>query len=332
MVVRYPPTEPHETGLLHVGDRHCLYWETVGRPDGLPVVYLHGGPGAGAGPGRRRLFDPDTFRAVLFDQRGCGRSTPRADDPGADLSTNTTAHLVAGIERLREHLGIEQWLVVGVSWGVTLALAYAQAHPDRVTGMALGAITSDPRRDVRWITRDMRRIFPREWENFVEPIPKEERDGNLAAAYARLLADPDPSVREHAAVRWCEWEDTHVSLTPGWTPDARYRDPTFRMVFARLVTHYWGNDCFLGPRELLDNMHRLAGIPAVLVHGRYDVSGPLDIAWELSRLWPGSRLVVVDDAGHGGGSFTEHLVAAVDSYAQQGTEPATGARSGSTGG
>jgi len=323
MVACHPSIEPYETGRLEVTDGHRLYWETVGDPDGVPVVYLHGGPGSGAGPGRRRLFDPNVFRAVLFDQRGCGRSVPRADGPAVDLSTNTTAHLVADIERLREHLGIERWAVVGVSWGVTLGLAYAQTHPDRVIAMALGAITSDPCREVEWITRDMRRIFPREWERFVEPVAEEERDGNLAAAYARLLADPDPSVREHAAVRWCEWEDAHVSLTPGWTPDARYRDPTFRMIFARLVTHYWGNDCFLAPNQLRDGMHLLADIPAVLVHGRYDVSGPLDIAWELTRLWPGSRLVVVDDAGHGGGSFTEHLVAAIDSLAHLGARAGT---------
>lgn len=315
MVARHPSIEPYESGLLPVSDGNQVYWETVGNPDGVAAVYLHGGPGSGAGPGRRRLFDPNRFRAVLFDQRGCGRSTPRADDPATDLSTNTTAHLVADIERLREHLGIDEWIVVGVSWGVTLGLAYAQAHPERVIAMALGAITSDPRRDVEWITRDMRRVFPREWERFVAVVPESERGGNLAAAYARLLADPDPSVREHAAVRWCEWEDAHVSLTPGSTPDERYRDPAFRMVFARLVTHYWGNDCFLAPDQLQRGMHLLADIPAVLVHGRYDVSGPLDIAWELSHLWPGSRLVVVDDAGHGGGSFTEHLVAAIDSLA-----------------
>lgn len=241
---------------------------------------------------------------------------PRADDPSTDLSTNTTDHLITDIERLREHLGIDKWVVAGVSWGVCLALAYAQAHPDRVTAMALGAITTGSRREVEWITRDMRRLFPREWERFVEPVPPAERDTNLAAAYTRLLAHPDAAVRENAALRWCEWEDTHVSLVPGWAPSPRYQDPTFRMMFARVVTHYWGNDHFLDENQLLDGMHRLTGIPAVLVHGRYDISGPLDTAWELSRRWDNSRLVVVEDAGHGGGSFTGELVEAISSVAE----------------
>ncbi len=312
MAELYPALEPYESGLLDVSDGHTLYWEAIGDPAGTPAVYLHGGPGSGCRPGVRRYFDPSVFRAVLFDQRGCGRSRPLADDPDTDLSTNTTAHLVADIERLREHLAIDRWVVVGVSWGVTLGLAYAQAHPDRVISMALGAITSGTAREVEWITRDMRRVFPREWERFVEPVPAAERDGNLAAAYARLLAHPDAAVRAHAASRWCEWEDTHVSLVPGWRPSPRFQDPTFRMIFARLVTHYWGSDHFLEDGQIRDGMARLATIPAMLVHGRYDVSGPLDTAWELSRLWTGSRLVVVDDAGHGGGSFVEQLVAAVD--------------------
>lgn len=321
MVRSYPSVELYESGRLEVTDGHRLYWETVGNPDGLPALYLHGGPGSGCTLGARRFFDPAAFRAVLFDQRGCGRSRPLAADPGTDLATNTTAHLIDDIERLREHFGIDRWLVVGLSWGVTLGLTYAQAHPDRVMGMALGAITSGARREIEWITRDMRRVFPREWERFVEPVPDDERGGNLAAAYARLLAHPDPAVREHAAQRWCEWEDTHVSLVPGWTPDRRYHDATFRTVFARLVTHYWGNDCFLVENQLRDGMQLLADIPAVLVHGRYDVSSPLDTAWELSRLWDSSRLIVVDDAGHGGGSFTGHLVAAIDSFARMRAAP-----------
>ncbi|MFF1946037.1 prolyl aminopeptidase [Rhodococcus qingshengii] len=312
----FPVIAPYDLGHLAVSDGNSLYWESVGSPSGIPIVYLHGGPGSGCTLDVRRFFDPRVFRAVLFDQRGCGRSTPGADDPTTDLSTNTTGNLIADIESLREHLGIDKWVVAGVSFGVTLGLAYAQAHPDRVIGMALGAITSGAREEVDWIIRDMRRIFPREWERFVEPVPEDERDGNLAATYARLLTHPDTAVREHAALRWCEWEDTHVSLVPGWTPDPRYSDPTFRMVFARLVTHYWANDHFLIEKQLHDNMNRLDGIPAILVHGRYDVSGPLDIAWEISRRWESSRLVVVDDAGHGGGSFISQLVEAINSFAE----------------
>lgn len=314
MAERYPEVEPYASGTLEVGDGHTLYWETVGNPAGIPAVYLHGGPGGGSTPGARRYFDPHAYRAVLFDQRGCGRSRPLAGDLDADLSTNTTIHLVRDIERLREHLGIDRWVVVGISWGVTLALVYAQAHPDRVAAMVLGAVTAGTRRETDWITRDMGRIFPREWDAFVAAVPPAERGGDLSAAYARLLADPNPNVREGAARAWCAWEDTHVSLVPGWTPSPRYADPAFQMVFARLVTHYWSHGCFLADGQVLAGMKRLAGIPATMVHGRYDVSGPLDIPWALHQAWRGSRLVVLDDAGHGGGSFARELSTALDSF------------------
>ena len=199
--------------------------------------------------------------------------------------------------------GIDRWIVVGISWGVTLALVYAQAHPDKVSAMVLGAVTSGGRREIDWITRDMGRVFPREWEAFSGLVPSEQGKGDLSAAYARLLADPDASVREVAARAWCKWEDTHVSLMPGWRPARRYEDAGFRMVFARLVTHYWSHACFLGEGQVLAGMDGLAHIPGVMINGRYDVSGPLDTAWTLHRRWPGSRLVVLDDAGHGGGSF-----------------------------
>jgi proline iminopeptidase len=299
--------DPYDSGMLEVTDGHAVYWETVGNQSGRPAVYLHGGPGSGSTRGAREYFDPGVHRAVLFDQRGCGRSRPLA----GDLSTNTTAHLIDDLERLRAHLGIDRWMVVGVSWGVTLGLAYAQQHPERVAAMALGAVTAGTRREIDWITRDMGRVFPVEWERFVALVPEAERGGDLAGAYARLL--DDPQVRETAARHWCRWEDTHVSLMPGWAPDPRYDDPTFRMVFARLVTHYWSHGCFLADRQLLDNMSRLAGVPAVLVHGRHDVSSPLETAWRLHRAWPGSRLVVVDDAGHGGGGFAGALAQAVRS-------------------
>ncbi|MGM5064063.1 prolyl aminopeptidase [Rhodococcus qingshengii] len=313
--VLYPPVEPYESGLLEVADGQSLYWETVGNPAGIPVLYLHGGPGSGCTVGARRFFDPEVFRAVLFDQRGCGRSLPLASSPDVDLTVNTTAHIVEDIEHLREHLGIERWIVTGLSWGVSLGLVYAQAFPARVQAMALGAITGGTRVEIEWITRAMGRVFPREWEEFVAPLPVDERDGNLPAAYARLLADPDPVVRENAALQWCRWEDVHVSLMPGWTPSVRYQNPDFRRVMTRLVTHYWGNDCFLAPNQILDGMDRLAEIPAILVHGRYDISGPLDTAWAIHRRWPGSELVVLDGAGHGGSGFNEAIVEALNSLA-----------------
>ncbi|MCB0183585.1 MAG: alpha/beta fold hydrolase, partial [Caldilineaceae bacterium] len=229
----YPPIEPYASGILAVRDGHQLYWETIGNPDGTPALYLHGGPGSGASARARRNFDPNAYRAVLFDQRGCGRSQPLVSAPDADLRTNDTDRLIADIEMLREHLAIEQWVVAGGSWGVTLALVYAQRHPTRVKALVLGAVTQGTWREIDWITRQMGRIFPREWEQFVALVPAAERDGNLAAAYARLLASPDPKIREQAARAWCQWEDTHVSLMPGWQPDARYDDPEFRMIFAR---------------------------------------------------------------------------------------------------
>jgi proline iminopeptidase len=314
VAVLYPAVDPAEGGRLNVGNGHVLYWEAVGDPQGTPAVFLHGGPGSGATPAARRYFDPAAYRAVLFDQRGCGRSRPLASGPETDLSANTTGHLVADMERLRKHLAVERWVVAGVSWGVTLALVYAQAHPDRVSAMVLGAVTAGTRREIDWITRGMRRFFPREWKAFAAAVGADEREANLPAAYARTLADPDPAVREAAARAWCAWEDTHVSLMPGWTPDPRYQDPAFRTVFARLVTHYWSHDCFLADGHVLSGMARLTDIPAVLIHGRYDMSSPLETPWTLHCAWPASRLVVVNDAGHGGGSFASELTGALDSF------------------
>lgn len=313
---RYPPIEPYESGMLDVGEGHSLYWEVSGNPDGKPVIVLHGGPGTGSFPGMRSLFDPNRYRVVLFDQRNSGRSVPSAADPVVDLSANTTQHLVGDIETLRSHLGITRWLVWGRSWGVTLAIAYAQAHPEQVTELVLAAITNGDRRDTNWITRDMGRVFPREWERFRNGVPASERDGDLSAAYSRLLHDPDPEIRVKAARRWCEWEDTHISLAPDATPFLSIADPAFQLTFARLVTHYWSNGCFLDEGQLLRDIERLHGIPAVLIHGRYDASSPLGIAWSLHRAWPGSELVVLDDTGHNGGSMTTAIIAATDRFAQ----------------
>jgi proline iminopeptidase len=317
MAELYEEIEPYEQGTLDVGDGNLVYWEACGNPDGKPAVVVHGGPGSGCTPGWRRFFDPDAYRVVLFDQRGCGRSTPHASDPSTDLATNTTPHLIADLERLRDRLGIGRWLVFGGSWGSTLGLAYAQRHPERVTEIVLVAITSGRRKEIDWITQDVGRIFPAEWARFRDGAPEPERDGRLVEAYARLLNHPDPAVRDRAARDWCDWEDAHVSLAPGHRHGSRYDDPVFRMCFARLVTHYWSNDCFLEDGIVLREAGRLAGIPGVLVHGRYDVSGPLDTAWELARAWPDSELIVVDDAGHSGAGMTGPLVAATDRFARR---------------
>jgi proline iminopeptidase len=311
----YPPLEPDATGFLAVGDGHSVYWETAGNPSGKPAVTLHGGPGSGTTPFWRRLFAPDRYRIVGFDQRGCGRSTPNAGDVEVDLGANTIRHLIADVERLREHLGIDRWLVLGGSWGSTLALAYAERFPERVTELVLFAVTSTSRREVDWITRQMGRLFPEEWDRFRSGVPAAERDGDLSAAYARLLADPDPAVRERASLAWCEWEDVHVSLaTGGVQPSLRYKDSAFRMTFARLVTHYWSHAAWLEEGELVRNADRLVGIPGFMVDGRLDVSGPPDIAWHLARRWPDAQRVLVADAGHGHG-VEGHVVAATDRFA-----------------
>jgi proline iminopeptidase len=315
MTDRYPAIEPHDAGTLAVGDGHAVYWETAGNPQGLPAVFLHGGPGGGCSPGHRRNFDPERYRAVLFDQRGCGRSTPLAVDASADLATNTTQHLIRDIEALREHLGIDRWLVVGVSWGVTLGLVYAEQHPDRVSGLMLAAVTSGTALETDWITRDMGRVFPREWDHYISQLRPEDRAGDPAAGYAKLLAAADPEVQAHAAYEWCVWEDTHMSLGPDIEPRLQHEPEEFRQVFARLVTHYWSNACFLEPDQVMRDVELITQLPCTMVHGRYDVSGPLDTAWRLHQAWPGSRLVVVEDAGHGGGSFGREIVKALDEFA-----------------
>ena len=277
---------------------------------------LHGGPGSGAGPWWRRLFDPRAYRVVLLDQRGCGRSLPHASEPGADLAANTTQHLIADIELLRRQLSIDRWLVLGGSWGSTLALAYAERHPDRVTEMVLFSVTTTSRREVEWVTRDAGRFFPAQWRRFRDGVPAPERDGSLVEAYSRLLLDPDPAVHERAARDWCAWEDAHVRTRPDDPPDPRYDDPAFRLCFARLVTHYWRHAAWLEDGALIRDALLLGGIPAVLIHGRLDLSSPIDVPWLLAQRWPGSELVLIDGAGHSAGpAMTAALVAATDRFA-----------------
>ena len=313
---RFPAIEPYDSGMLDVGDGHRVYWECCGKPEGKPALYLHGGPGSGCTPGQRCFFDPHAYRAVLFDQRGSWRSRPLVDEPDADLRANTTAHLIADIEALRRHLGVDRWTVLGLSWGTTLGLAYAQAHPRRVEALVLALVTTTSRREVEWLTRDVGRIFPQQWDRFAAAVPATLRHLPLVDAYAALLFDPDPMVRAHAAREWCAWEDAHVSLAPGHQPNPHFEDPEFRLRFARLVTHYWRHAAFLEEDQLLRDAPTLDGIPGVLIHGRYDVSSPLETAWRLSRRWATSRLQVLDDAGHGGGdTFISCVVGALSDLA-----------------
>ncbi len=317
MAEQFPPIEPYASGMLDVGDGQEIYWECSGNPHGKPALFLHGGPGSGCSVNQRRFFDPQHYRAVLFDQRGAGRSRPLADGPDTDLSRNTTQHLIADIEALREQLGIARWTVLfGVSWGCTLAQAYAHAHRERVGAIILGFVTTTSQREVEWITEGVGRIFPQEWEQFAAGVPAHLRQLPLVDAYATLLADPDPAVREKAARDWCIWEDAHVSFTPGHQPSLRYADPVFRQRFTRLVTHYWRNAAFLEDRQLIRDAAKLNGIPGVLIHGRFDVSGPLETAWQLMKGWQTTELHILDDAGHGGGvTFMDVVLDALQRFA-----------------
>lgn len=315
--MQFPAIEPYATGLLDTGDGHQVYWEACGNPEGEPALYLHGGPGSGFSKGQRRFFDPDRYRAILFDQRGSGQSRPLANERDADLSTNTTRHLIDDIEALRVLHGVESWTILGLSWGTTLGLAYAQAHPNRARSLVLGLVTTTSRREVEWLTQDVGRIFPEEWNRFVTAVPERLRHMRPVDAYAEMLVDPDPSVCASAATEWCHWEDSHVSLTPGHEPSLHRADPDFRLRFARLVTHYWSNAAFLEEDQLLRNASSLNGIPGTLIHGRWDVSSPLETPWRLSQEWKTSRLQVLHDAGHGGGDSL--LQAIVDALGERHT-------------
>lgn len=311
---RYPEIEPYQHGMLDAGDGNHVYWEACGNPDGKPALVVHGGPGSGCGPGFRRYFDPDAYRIVLFDQRGCGRSTPSAGDPDTNLSVNTTDHLVADMELLRRHLGIEKWLLWGGSWGAVLSLVYAQRQPDRVSEMVLTGVATGRRVETDLLTRGLGAMFPQAWARFRDALPPADRDGDLSDAYRRLLADPDPGVRDWAAREWCAWEDAMLPTAP---PDPSFEDPRFRMTFARLVTHYWSHGSWLAEDEVLRGAGRLAGIPGILVQGALDLNNLVGNPWLLAHAWPGSVLILIDGTGHDGTTddMRGALVAATDRFA-----------------
>ncbi|MBF6414561.1 prolyl aminopeptidase [Nocardia cyriacigeorgica] len=314
----YPPIEPHQQGMLDVGAGQSVYWEVSGNPNGKPAVFLHGGPGGGTAPYHRQFFDPEQYRIVLFDQRGCGRSTPHIAD-GADLSLNTTDHLIADIEQLREALGIEQWLVFGGSWGSTLALAYAQRYPRRVTELVLRGIFLLRRKEIDWYYNGAAGyVYPDEWEKFLAPVPEAERDGDLVEAYHRLLHSPDEQVATAAAIAWSTWEGATSSLLPQPDRVAETGEPRFALAFARIENHYFRHGGFLDEGQLLRDIDKIADIPAVIVQGRHDIVCPAVSAWELHRAWPGSVLHIVDDAGHAANEpgITHHLVEATDGFAK----------------
>ncbi|HUQ56561.1 prolyl aminopeptidase [Lentzea sp.] len=292
----YPEIEPHASGHLETGDGNLVYWEECGNPDGKPVVFLHGGPGGGCSPSHRRLFDPSAYRIVLFDQRGCGRSLPHASTTG-DLSTNTTWHLVADMEQLRSELGIERWQVFGGSWGSTLALAYAEKHPDRVSELVLRGIFTLRKSEMDWYYGGgTANIFPDLWEKFLAPIAGLE--GDPVELYAKLLADPDPAVHGPAAVAWSTWEGATVTLLPRPELVAEFAVPEYALAFARIENHYFVHNGWFEEGQLIRDAARLRDIPGVIVQGRYDMATPAVSAWDLHKAWPGSELVIVPDAGH----------------------------------
>jgi proline iminopeptidase len=313
----YPPTKPYQHGLLDVGDGNAVYWETCGNPAGQPALIVHGGPGSGCSPGQGRIFDPERYRLVLFDQRGCGRSTPHASDPATDMRPNTTAHLIADMERLREHLGIDRWLLYGYSWGSTLLLAYAQQHPERVSGIVISAVTVTRRSDIDWLYRGVGRFYPEAWERFWAGAGGIPRDGDIVAAYAQLAEHPDPAVREKATADWCAWEDAVLSgESQAGTGVYSGRPPLAKLAMVRICSRYFANGAWLEEGVLIREAPKLAGIPGVLIHGRQDMGSPLEPAWLLSKAWPDAELIVVEDAGHlGTVTTTGHVMDALERFA-----------------
>ena len=292
----YDPIEPYDSGHISVSEVHQLYYEQSGNPNGKPVVFLHGGPGAGLTPDYRRFFDPQAYRVVLFEQRGSGRSIPHAS-----LENNTTWDLVSDIEKIREHFGIDQWLVFGGSWGSTLSLAYAETHPERVRGLILRGIFLGRQNETRWFYEEGQgasAIFPEIWEQYVGIIPEAER-GDIIGAYYRRLTSDDASVRIEAARLWSLWEASALKLIPDQKLIAEFTEPEMAIAVARIECHYFINNCFFETDNyLIENVDRIRHIPAVIVHGRYDIVCALMNAWDLHRAWPEASLEIIPAAGH----------------------------------
>ena len=303
--------------MLDAGDGNQLYWEACGNSRGKPALVLHGGPGSGCTPWHRRLFNSSTYRVVLLDQRNCGRSHPHASKPETDLARNQTANLIADIERLRERLNIERWLVMGGSWGSTLALVYAETYPQRIAELILWGVTTGRHKEFDWWFRGgAAPLFPQQWERLRAGVPAVNRDADVAQAYNDLLHDPDPAARYRAALEWCRWESATLSWPPSHKLSARFTDPDFRISFARIVTHYVRHNAWLTDGTVLRDAGRLSAIPGVLITGRFDLQAPVGWAWDLSRAWPSAELVIVDNAGHdASSSITRQLIRATDKFA-----------------
>ena len=310
----YPEIEPYNTGMLRVSDTHEIYFEECGNPKGKPVVYLHGGPGAGCSVSFRRYFDPEAYRIVLFDQRGCGRSKPHAS-----LVDNSTWHSVSDIEALREHCKIDRWQVFGGSWGSTLGLAYAQTHPERVTELVMRGLFTLRRSEILWFYQDgASHVFPDFWENYVAPIPEGERDDLIAAYYKRLTGD-DKATQLECARAWARWEFSTISLWPDPKKHADVDSDAFAVAFARIECHYFVNGGFLeSDDQIIRNLHKIKHIPCVLIQGRYDMCTPARTAWDIHKAWPEADFKLVGDAGHAGSEpgIVHELISATDRFAE----------------
>ena len=316
--ILYPPIEPYDVGELIAGEGNRLYYEQSGNPDGKPVVFLHGGPGGATSAWHRRFFDPERYRIILFDQRGCGRSTPHASEPDADLRHNTTWHLVADMDLLRRSLGIERWQVFGGSWGSALALAYAQAYPETVTELVLRGIFTLRRHELEWFYEGgAASIHPDRWDDFIAQIPILERS-DLIAAYHRRLTDPDPAVHVPAAIAWSQWEASTVTLEPDPEIIASMSEPRSAVAFARIENHYFLNGGWFDEGQLIANVDRIRHIPAVIVQGRFDACTPPMTAWDLHRAWPEAEFTMVPDAAHSASEpgIAAALRAATDRFAE----------------
>lgn len=314
--MKYSALDPFDQGHVLMPDGAEVYWERSGNPAGTAALWLHGGPGSGLGSGNYRChFDPSRYQVIGIDQRGSGRSRPLVTDALETLSNQTTQRLIDDIEAIRAVLDVERWVVAGASWGTTLALAYALAHPDRVQALGLVAVTTTSRAEVDWITNDIGRVFPEAWEDFVNAAQQEPGE-RVVEAYARRLATGDLHDREAAALAWDTWEGTHVSLDSPHTRGLAHSDPISRAVFATLVTHYWSNDAFMiNENAIIPRVDEIAHLPAALIHGRRDISGPADTAWKLHQQWPASSLSIVEDEAHGGDQEMMQLAAALDRFA-----------------
>lgn len=314
MLTLYPDIKPYVQHSLAVDPQHVLHVEECGNPQGLPLLFVHGGPGAGCEPYHRRFFDPNVYRIILFDQRGCGRSVPHAE-----LAGNNTQALVSDMERIRDHLGIERWVLFGGSWGSTLALVYAETHPERVLGLILRGIFLCRPREIRWFYQEgANRIFPDYWQDFLRPIPEKERE-DLLHAYYRVLTGADEIARMAAAKAWSLWEGRTLTLLENRSVVDHFSDPRTALSLARIECHYFVQDSFLAPNQILRDAHRLHTIPGVIVHGRYDIVCPLESAWDLHKAWPRAEFKIIPNAGHAASEkgITDALMRAAEDMAQR---------------